>query len=197
MGTCAARPVIRTATDGDLDELTSWNPADADYFADRIDRQRRGLGALVVAWYAEHPVGHVYVWLEQADEPPIRQHLPGVPLLQHAWVPEQLRRRRIGTWLFLAAEDILRDRACRRVALAVEQDNGDAVRLYRRLGYREWRNGLVDCCRRRPGVGDDDSETESCRVLVKSLRHDNFLSRRRKQHHRELPLHGRDATVRR
>lgn len=58
-------------------------------------------------------------------------------VIQFDVVPEH-RNRGIGTRLLARAEQLIRDRGLRRATLAVEEDNAAALRLYRRLGYREF-----------------------------------------------------------
>jgi GNAT superfamily N-acetyltransferase len=143
----------------------------AGYFRDRLERQRRGLGVLIAAWRGTRAVGSVYLWLERAEEPEIREHLPGVPLITHLEVFAATDRRQgIGTRLVLAAEATLRDRGHPMVALAVELSNDDAARLYGKLGYRDWGSGRVDCVRREWLADGELSEmAEKCDVLTRVL----------------------------
>lgn len=142
-----------------------------NFFADRLDRQREGRGMLLIAQLGEFPVGDVYLWLEQAEEPELNKHLPRVPLIQHLEVHEAFQSRGIGTRLLAAAERELRRLGHARVALGVGLDNAGAMRLYRRLGYREWPHGVIpttweeflpDGSRRRT--------SEWCHIYVKDLR---------------------------
>lgn len=140
----------------------------AAFFADRIDRQQRDRGLLLTAWEDDRPVGAVYVWREPADEPEVRDHLPGVPLLNRLEVVERRRNDGIGTRLVEAAERLLTDSGYGTVALAVEETNVDAARLYKRLGYQDWQRGHVTC------YSEETDEyglriPEQCVILVKSL----------------------------
>jgi GNAT superfamily N-acetyltransferase len=139
-----------------------------DYFQDRASRQKAGQGALLIAWTGDLPVGDAYLWWQQAEEPEIRAHLDGVPLLTHLEVREDLRSRGIGGELINRAEQELSERGHRRVALAVEQSNERAVRLYERCGYREWKYGKVHCAPYDDGSAASHS-AEVCRVFVKDL----------------------------
>lgn len=169
-GQAAERPLIRKARQDDLDALIlalgQWR-----YFSDSLARQRAGLGTLLVAWLDMVPVGSVYLRTEPADEPELREHLPGVPLLNHLEVCEERRNRGTGTRLLAEAERLLRVRGHRRVALAVEVNNIDALRLYLRLGYRDWGHSRIVCtCDLPPAGGGAFRDTETCHVLVKRLR---------------------------
>jgi ribosomal protein S18 acetylase RimI-like enzyme len=65
------------------------------------------------------------------------QH-PGAGNLLQFDVVEDLRGRGIGTALLTRAERLVRDHGCQRITLGVEEDNVDAIRLYRRMGYQEF-----------------------------------------------------------
>jgi len=80
----------------------------------------------LVAWEGDEPVGHAC--LDSRDDP---------PQLQDVFVPEKYRRRGIATELSHAAEELVRSRGHRRIALDVDVGNEAARTLYERLGYRE------------------------------------------------------------
>ena len=113
------------------------------FFVDRLERQRGGRGMLLIAELDDLAVGDVYLWLEPAEEPELNRYLPGVPLIQHFEVHEPFQSRGIGTRLLAAAERELRHRGHGRVALGVGLSNEGAMRLYQRLGYREWPYGVI------------------------------------------------------
>ncbi|MEV4319820.1 GNAT family N-acetyltransferase [Actinocrispum sp. NPDC049592] len=143
---------------------------DEDFIADRLARQDRGHGQLLTAWLHEQLVGEVYLWMGEADEPEIRRHLPGVPLLNHVEVRSDLRNRRIGRRLVDAAERRLYGFGYDRVALAVRTDNYGAKRLYERLGYQDWGHSTVKCWyEERLADGERKQATETCHVMVKKL----------------------------
>lgn len=137
------------------------------YFADRLGRQDERLGVLLIAWRDGRPIGVVYLWLEPAEEPEIREHLPDTPLLTHLEIHQNHRKQGTGTTLLKAAERRLTKLGHDRVALAVVEGNTRAAKLYTRLGYEEWPHPAVKCY----AMSDDDGELEIefCRVLVKTL----------------------------
>lgn len=162
-------PYVRQAGSRDLESFAA-TLGDHGFFADRLDRQRNGRGVLFLAWLACRPAGDVYLWLERAEEPPIRWHLPGVALITHLEVAPGLRNRGVGQALVGAVERHLVGEGHERVALAVRTDNTAAARLYQRLGYRDWGHGVVVCYAQR--ILSDGSvleEPERCHVLVKDL----------------------------
>jgi len=159
---------VRRTTDHELPALVEafgqeW------FFKDRLSRQHEGRGELLVAWLGRRPVGNVYLWLDQADEPELQHHLPGVPLLNHIEVHEPHRRQGYGRAIVLGAERAVwlwhrHD----RIALAVVPTNVDAARLYRRLGYEDWGRGSIEAAVIRPD-GAERGETEDCMIMTKSL----------------------------
>ncbi|WP_176946725.1 GNAT family N-acetyltransferase [Lentzea fradiae] len=157
---------IRPARPDDLASLTSRLRQNG-YFADRLARQARGDGVLLTAWQAGLLVGVVYLWLEVAEEPEIREHLPGTPLITHLEVHRDHRGKGIGTRLIGAAEHLLTRCGFTKVALAVELRNRAAARLYTRLGYHVWPHPTVKC--HSPADVDSPERFEICNVMVKRL----------------------------
>ncbi len=162
-------PSVRPARSADLDSFAAAL-GDRAFFDDRFERQRKGLGELFLAWLGGRAAGAVYLWLEQAEELPILEHLPGVPLITHLEVHTDLRNLGVGTALVGAVERRLFKTGRYRVALAVRTDNHDAARLYDSLGYRDWGHGEVTCYARTTSPdGTLLLEPEQCHVLVKDL----------------------------
>jgi GNAT superfamily N-acetyltransferase len=160
---------IRSACSTDLEPFAAVF-RDHGYFTDRFARQQDGRGVLFLAWLDYRPAGNVYLWLDEAEERPIREQLPGVALLTHLQVRDELRNRGVGQALVAAVEQRLAETGHDRIALAVVTDNHDAARLYDRLGYRDWGHGEVICyAQRRLSGGGILEEPERCHVLVKDL----------------------------
>lgn len=157
---------IRRARAADLDILTG-ELGQRRTFDDRMARQSRRLGMLLVAWLRARPIGVIYLWLETAEEPEIRTHLPGTPILNHFEIHPDHRGAGAGTTLITEAERRLRKLGFRQVALAVEITNKRAARLYKRLGYRKWPHSNVRCYSLTDGNGV--RHVEICQIMVKVL----------------------------
>ncbi|MFD5829303.1 GNAT family N-acetyltransferase [Lentzea sp. NPDC060358] len=157
---------IRPARPDDLESLAR-RLGQRRYFADRLGRQSREQGVLLTAWQFGLVVGVVYLWLEPAEEPEIRLHLPGVPLITHVEVHRQHRGEGIGTRLIDEAENVLAREGFREAALAVELTNHDAEDWYGRMGYRRWRHGTVKCY--SVGDGNGRRRVEICIVMSRLL----------------------------
>ena len=79
-------------------------------------------------------------------------------------VGQAFRRKGVGTALVKAVEEIAAESGLDEVNLEVESDNEDAIRLYRRLGYRICGDAVMD---RWTKLGDDgSSETIEVPVFV-------------------------------
>ena len=82
-----------------------------------------------MAWDGSEPVGHAHIaWKETALV---------VPEIGDVFVPAELRGRGIGTQLSEAAEQMARMRGHRQISISASIANERALRLYRRLGYRD------------------------------------------------------------
>jgi GNAT superfamily N-acetyltransferase len=132
-----ARVEIRPGSDADFARLVAVL-GEHHWFTDRLARQQRGGGVLLVAWLEGRPAGEVFLEFEPATEPEVRRQLPGVPRLDHLEVLGPLWGQGIGTALIGAAEDSARQLGHQRIALGVGLDNPKARRLYERLGYVDW-----------------------------------------------------------
>lgn len=157
----SARDIYALATDTETKGLLT----------ERLRRTATGRrGELLIACRQERPIGHIYLWEEPADEPEIRERLPSAPLIMNLWVQPDLRRRGIGTHLMHIAENRLWNRGHRTVALGVDTENKDAVRLYQNLDYSRWAHPDIETHRDHflPD-GQHLVTRETCTVYVKRL----------------------------
>lgn len=157
---------IRRARPADLEVLIR-ELGQRGFFDDRMARQHKRLGMLLTAWDGIRPIGVVYLWLEDAEEVELREHLPDTPILNHLEIHPDHRGGGTGTKLIKAAERRLRKLGFERVALAVEVTNRRAARLYKRLGYEEWPHPYVRCYSLTDSHGE--RYVEVCRIMVKVL----------------------------
>lgn len=75
----------------------------------------------------------------------------------------------VGTALISAVESIAADRGLNEVNLEVEIDNNDAIRLYRRLGYRIYGEPVMDQWTVLRDDGTSDSIEVPVFVMVKRI----------------------------
>ena len=156
---------IRTATDGDLESLAEAHGSEtsAAQIKRRLEESREGFRTMLVAVQEGRTVGSVSIGGGRFQrEDSLR--------LFALDVGQAFRRKGVGTALIEAVEAIAVESDMDKVNLEVEIDNEDAIRLYRRLGYRICGDAVMD---RWTKLGDDgSSETIEVPVfvMVKRLR---------------------------
>lgn len=127
-------------------------------------------GVVLSAWRKGELAGAILVSWEPPDEPELRQHLPGVPMLYRLQVHAEMRRRGVATALVRAAEELLIGRGHRAVASGVDPANKPAVLLYQSLGFRRWNHGEIATVRE---LYDDDGrlviKPDRCLIFVRRL----------------------------
>ena len=101
--------------------------ADVARIGDRLPLHRlESAQTYLVAWDGSEPVGHAHIaWKETTL---------GLPEIGDVFVRPELRGRGIGTELSRVAEQLARVRGHRQISTIA---NEGALRLYRRLGYRD------------------------------------------------------------
>jgi GNAT superfamily N-acetyltransferase len=104
--------------------------ADVARVGDRLPLHRlEQAQTYLVAWDGSEPVGHAHVAWEKTTL--------GVPEIGDVFVPADLRGRGIGRELSEAAEEMARVRGHGQISISASIENEGALRLYRRLGYRD------------------------------------------------------------
>jgi GNAT superfamily N-acetyltransferase len=104
--------------------------ADVARVGDRLPLHRlEQAQTYLVAWDGSEPVGHAHVAWEKTTL--------GVPEIGDVFVPAELRGRGIGRELSEAAEEMARARGHGQISISASIENEGALRLYRRLGYRD------------------------------------------------------------
>lgn len=89
-------------------------------------------------------VGRVNVWYAPADEPTIREHFNGVPLINALQVNKNMQGQGIGSRLMQKAHDVAIAKGYSLIGLGVEPDNERAIALYQKLGYVQQKIGDKD-----------------------------------------------------
>lgn len=105
-----------------------------------FEAQQRGECEFLVAWLGNAPAGSVCL-LGASKYESVRTLLGAFPEMNALGAFPQ--RQGTGTAIIRYSEDGARRRGETRMGLAVELGNEGALRLYRRLGYCDWGNGLV------------------------------------------------------
>jgi GNAT superfamily N-acetyltransferase len=131
---------IRVCIDADLDALRSGWPTGDDIAGSHFQEQASGNATFLCAWDSDGPLG----WCAR-----------GVG---------------VGTALLAEAEALAGGRMFRQLAVSVDRENGDAARLYLRLGFQP--TGVIDAITYSwlDDQGARHTETETSEILVKQLR---------------------------
>jgi GNAT superfamily N-acetyltransferase len=133
---------IRPCTDADLSVLCSHWRTPGDVHEAHHDRQRTGQTTYLVAWQDQEPLGSGVLQWGGCIGTNARTTYPGAVELNHLQVRDQYRGQGVGSALIAAAEALASQAGRQRMAVGVAEDNPDAERLYRRLGYRP--TGVID-----------------------------------------------------
>jgi GNAT superfamily N-acetyltransferase len=160
---------VRQATEQDVRDYV---PAEVDqrFFLRRLRQVGPWHGRVLMAFVDRVPAGHVYLRFPPAEEAELRELLPGVPLLERLLVFAEFRHRGVGAALVGNAERVLSGFGYEAVALGVDPRNTIAIQLYRRLGFRIWRDELVTTFKER--IAEDGTlvrDEDLCRIFVKEF----------------------------
>lgn len=132
--------VVRSCTETDLVDLEAWAPTTkADLPHGRwLERQQAGEIAYLIAFVDGRIVGSAKVrWFEPRQP----AHRPVPELFQLSVWPAEMRGRGVGSALIAEAERLARTKGLRLLTMGVDLGNHHAMRLYERLGYRDWGRG--------------------------------------------------------
>jgi GNAT superfamily N-acetyltransferase len=161
---------IRPCTDADLRLLCSSWRTPGSVHERHHDRQRAGQATYLVAWQDQEPLGSGVLQWGGCIGSNARTAYPGAVELNHLQVRDHYRGRGVGSALVAAAEALASQAGRDQMAVGVAEDNPDAERLYRRLGYRP--TGVVDISEYDwiTAEGAVRHETERDQLLVKDFR---------------------------
>ena len=166
---------IRIATDGDLESLAEAHGSgiSAAQIKRRLEESRQGFRTVLVAVKEDRAVGSVSIGGGRFQR-------TGSLRLFALDVGPAFRRKGVGTALVHAVEAIAAERGLDEVNLEVEINNEDAIRLYRRLGYRICGDAVMDCWARLRDDGSSETIKVPVFVMVKRLisRHDRLRATR-------------------
>jgi ribosomal protein S18 acetylase RimI-like enzyme len=100
-----------------------------DIFRQTFERQEKGEIIMLVAEANHFPVGQIWIDLTKEGQ-------NGIGILWALRVLPPLQNLGIGSRLIAIAEELLKNKDFLIAEIGVEKDNGDAKRLYERLGYQ-------------------------------------------------------------
>jgi ribosomal protein S18 acetylase RimI-like enzyme len=159
---------IRPAEAQDLPELERQF-GQRHLFAERLNRQRERRGLLLTAWRRGEVVGYVYVWLEPAEEPEIRD-LHKAALISHLQVHRGHQGEGVGGELLDIAETLLCELEFEVAALGVDPTDDDLIAWYEDRGYsRLWNEPIRTTHQMFLRRGARIALPDECVVLAKPL----------------------------
>jgi ribosomal protein S18 acetylase RimI-like enzyme len=126
---------IRHARESDLPAL-EWNGEFRRYrkiYQRAMQEANHGQRILFVAEVGTEVIGQIFIQLGFDHSKVDDIHSTGY--FQSFRIKPAYRNRGVGTQLIRRAEKTLRDRGYSQAVIAVAQENQDALRLYKRLGY--------------------------------------------------------------
>ena len=155
---------IRIATDCDLESLAeAHGPGiSSAQIKRRLEESSKGFRTMLVAVKEDRAVGSVSIGGGRFQR-------KGSLRLFSLDVGPAFRRKGVGTALVCAVEAIGTESGMDEGNLEVEIDNKDAIRLYRRLGYRICGDAVMDSWTRLEDDGSSDTIEVPVFVMVKRL----------------------------
>jgi GNAT superfamily N-acetyltransferase len=133
---------IRPCTDADLSVLCShWTTPGGVHEAHHA-RQQAGQATYLVAWRDQEPLGSGVLQWGGCIGTNARTAYPHAVELNHLQVRDEYRGQGVGSSLIAAAETLASQAGRYQMAVGVAEDNPDAERLYRRVGYHP--TGVID-----------------------------------------------------
>jgi GNAT superfamily N-acetyltransferase len=160
---------IRPCADADLRVLRSRWIVPGDVHEAHHAQQLTGQTTYLVAWQGQEPLGCGVLQWGGCIGSNAQNAYPGVMEINHLQVRDGYRGQGVGSALIAAAEALAMQVGRCQVAVGVAEDNPDAERLYRRLGYRP--TGVVDISEYDwiTNEGAVRHETERDHLLIKDL----------------------------
>ncbi|MFC0249821.1 GNAT family N-acetyltransferase [Citricoccus parietis] len=160
---------IRPCTDADLSVLCALWRTPGGVHERHYDRQRAGQTTYLVAWQDQEPLGSGVLQWGGCIGSNARTAYPQAVELNHLQVRDLYRGQGVGSALIAVAEALASRAGRHQMAVGVAEDNPEAERLYRRLGYRP--TGVVDVSEYDwiTAEGAARHETERDQLLVKDL----------------------------
>jgi ribosomal protein S18 acetylase RimI-like enzyme len=146
------------------------SPGLSRYHEARFRRQADGRSTFLVAWADDGvPAGSGEILWEGCGAAEVQAAFPGVPELSGLTVSPQRQGQGIGTALIRAAEAVVVARGVERLGMGVDDSNGRAAALYRRLGYEEKSCRYLDRYHYVDDAGVRHEVADPCRFLVRAL----------------------------
>jgi ribosomal protein S18 acetylase RimI-like enzyme len=97
-------------------------------------------GLIVIAKADGQPVGFACAWIDEDDDPLVREEVRRHAYVSDIFVDPGWRRRGLGRMLLDAIEGVMRRRGCQRIRICSKAANREAVSFYRGLAMTRTRS---------------------------------------------------------
>jgi ribosomal protein S18 acetylase RimI-like enzyme len=122
----------------DVPELKPGTEIGASYAQALLRSVAQQDGVILLAKDGKQAVGFVCAWIDQDDDPLLREDARRHAYVSDIFVGEAWRRRGLARTLLLAIEAEMGRRGCRRIRVCAKAANLAAVNCYRAAGYRPY-----------------------------------------------------------
>ena len=117
-------------TNGRVIDIRELTEAEVPSVDERLPLSRLDVAqTYLVAWDGDDPVGHAHLAWSGTTL--------GIPEVQDVYVLPERRRQGVATELSRAAEQLVAAGGLKQISIGASVRNDGALRLYRRLGYRD------------------------------------------------------------
>ncbi len=135
-----------------------------------LAEQIKGNSVWLIAWQDKLPVGHIQITFKNSEVKKIRKQIKRCPHLSTLYVNSKFRRKGIAKKIMKYAEKLVKKKGYKRVGLSVEKDNKFLNNLYEKLGYKDWKKGIVLDSWQELHNKKLKRISEKCNYLIKNLK---------------------------
>jgi len=127
---------IKRVTEKDIFPLEKFlSSGDFGKHRDRLDKQRSGYGAYLIAWHYI-PVGHIYIIWDGSKDGPLKERKEKEPVIEDFYIHPAARGKGIGKILLENTEKLIKENGYSRVGTSVLVSNPPIEKMYKKNGYK-------------------------------------------------------------
>lgn len=163
---------IRPISKQDLKILNTelFNPELPWLHGKKLAEQGKGKSLWLIAWEGKKPIAHVQIRFDGSKIRKVRANLKKCPHIETLFVMNEYRRKGIAKKLMNFVERLAKDKGFSWVGLSVEKDNKFLNRLYMKMSYNNWGNGIVVDSWIELHKGRKKKINERCNYLIKHIK---------------------------
>ncbi len=96
------------------------------------------MGCIFLAKTKARPIGFICAWIDEDDDPLLREETRSHAYVSDLFVDEAWRRKGVASHLLGAAENEMRLRGCKRIRICSKAANTAAIGCYGRAGFQAY-----------------------------------------------------------